>query len=345
MPWYSEASTGDCELRNAYVLVSDIEGLTASDIGPIREQCRQAGRPLVLVTPGVDRSIFPLVDEGDLLAIHASELPGQPLRGLLVDVAVIAGANVLCQELGFGLHFPPALSQLAQQGICVPDLSWKDVRLDSLARVDRILVNREGLEFRWAKMSRGQQRNVQAYTAAILREAPTSGRDERLRRLCTAAGCLPDKAQALAVRPTDFSPDYPLGLASLYFITDPSARECLLDDARVAVFSEPLDDLELLVGLLGRAATDGRPLLLLAPMVSDEALAICVVNKLRGIIQCAVVVPRTPSPETAGLLADIARRTGARVVGRADGDRLPDQGSLGRATTVRATCEGLVLSS
>ena len=136
-----------------------------------------------------------------------------------------------------------------------------------------------------------------------------------------------------------------VGAGAVFAVSAVLWLECLLDDAWVAIFGEPLDDLELLVRLLDRTSATGRPMLLVAPSVSDEALAICVVNKLRGIVQCAVAIPRTPSPETAGLLADIARRTGARVVAGADSDRLQDEGSLGRATTVRATCDGMALTS
>ena len=342
IPWSSETGIGDRGLRDAYVLVSDIEGLTASDIAPIGEQCKQAGRPMVLVTPGVDRSIFPLLGEGDVMAIKASELPDQPVRGLLEDVAVITGGMVLRKELGFSPSFPDLPPDISTRGICIPGDAWDGLTLRDLGRVQRLLINRDGTEFHGP----GPPRHVAlAYTTQLLREEPTPGRDERLRRLCTAAGCLPDKAKAMATHPTDFSAEYRLGLASRYFITVPNTLECRLDDACVAIFGEPLDDLELLVRLLDRTAAAGRPMLIVAPSVSDEALAICVVNKLRGIVQCAVAIPRTPSPETAGLLADIARRTGARVVAGADSDRLQDEGSLGRATTVRATCDGMALTS
>jgi hypothetical protein len=347
IPWGSEATIGDCELQDPRVLLADVEGLTASNIAPLRDLCRRAGKPLAVVTPGVDRSFLQLLSEGDLVAIKATDLPGQPVRNLLADVAVIAGGNVLLKELGFGLDFPESLSQLAQQaqqGICVPDLSCESLTLNSLFRVHGIIINREGTEFRWPKITPGRQRDVQAYTAVILREEPTPGRDERLRRLCTAAACLPDKAKAEALLHTDFSAEYPLGLASPYFVTEPSTLECRLDEAFLAVFGEPLNDLELLVRLLGRVAVDGRALLILAPSVSDEALAICVVNKLRGILLSAMAVPRTQSPETAGMLADIAQRAGAQVVTQSDARRLQGQGFLGRTATVRVTCDGMTLT-
>jgi chaperonin GroEL len=117
--------------------------------------------------------------------------------------------------------------------------------------------------------------------------------------------------------------------------------ECRLEDACVAVFGEPLDDLELLVRLLGRVAADGRPLLILTPSACDEAIAICVVNKLRGIIQCAVATARTPSQDSRPALAEAAYRIGSRIVTQSDARRLQGQAFLGRAATVRATSDGL----
>jgi chaperonin GroEL len=180
--------------------------------------------------------------------------------------------------------------------------------------------------------------------ATLLREPATPGRDERLRRLCVAAGCLPDKAKALASTHTDFSAEYALGLASPYFVTDANTMECRLKDAHVAVFGEALNDLELLVRLLGRIAAAGRPLLILAPSVSDEVLAICVVNKLRGIIQCAVAISRTPSEDPGAMLAEVAKRTGAQVVTQAEARRVQGQGFLGRAATVRARPNGITVT-
>ena len=325
IPWSSQTGTGDCELREAYVLVSDIAGLTVPDIAPIREKCKKAGRPLVLVTPGVEQSIVQLLGEGDTLAIKATPLPGQPLRGLLEDLAVITGGAFLCKPLGFGISFPDWLAGMAEKDIWIPRHSWEGLTLGDLGRVRRLLIHRDATEFRGPG---GQRQVAEALAIQLLREEPTPGRDERFRRLCTAAGYLPDEAKMVALLHTDFSAEYPLGLASRYFVTDPNTQECRLDDASVAVFGEPLDDLQTLVRLLGRVAADGRPLLLVAPSLSDEALAICVVNKLRGIVLGAVAVPRTRSPGTAGMLADVARRTGAVVVARADSERLQKEALL-----------------
>lgn len=232
IPWPSETGIGDRELRDACVLVSDIEGLTASDIAPIREQCKQAGRPLVLVTPGVDRSVFPLLGEGDMVAIKASELPDQPVRGPQEDVAVITGGFVARKELGFSPSFPDLPPDISTRGIYIPGDAWAGLTLRDLGRVERLFINRDGTEFHGP----GAPRHVAlAYTTQLLREEPTPGRDERLRRLCTATGCLPDKAKAATMRRADFSAEYPLGLASRYFITDPNTLECRLDDACVAI--------------------------------------------------------------------------------------------------------------
>jgi hypothetical protein len=344
LPWCCQGSTEGLELNNPRLLISDFEGITASNVATIRDACQRAGSPLVVVTPGVDGTFLHILSGGDLAAIKATDLPGQPVDNLLADLAIVTGGIDLRTELGFGLAFPESLSKMAEHGIHVPDFSWESLTLDSLARLIRIVVSREGVEFYCAKLTIAQQRDVQARMARILREPSTAGRDERLRRLCTAAGCLPDKAKVLASLHTDFSAEYALGLASPYFVTDANTMECRLEDAYVAVVGEPLNDLELLVRLLGQVAATGRPLLLVAPSVSDEALAICVVNKLRGMLQCAVVVSRTRSVDPGAMLAEIAGRTGAQVITQAEARRLQGPGFLGRAATVRATSDGIAVA-
>ena len=341
LPWFCQGGTEGLELNNPRVLISDFEGMTASNVPTIRDACRRAGSPLVVVTPGVDGSFLRLLSEGDLVAVQATDLPGQPVGSLLADLADITGGVDLRKDLGYGLAFPESLSKLAEHGIHVPDFSWESLNLDSLGRLSRVVVTREGVEF---YSGSGKQRDVRTRMARIMREPPTTGRDERLRRLCIAAECLPGKAKVLASLHTDFSAEYALGLASPYFVTDPDSMECRLKNAHVAVLGEPLNDLELLVRLLGWTAAAGRPLLILAPSVSDEALAICVVNRLRGIIQGAVAISRTPSQDPRAMLTEIARRTGARVIGQAEARRVLGEGLLGRAATVRATRDGMALT-
>jgi hypothetical protein len=344
LPWCCEGSTEGLELNNPRLLISDFEGITASNVATIWDACRRAGSPLVVVTPGVDSSFLQLLPEGDLVAIRATDLPGQPVDSLLADLAMVTGGIDLRKELGFGLAFPESLSKMAEHAIHVPDFSWETLTLDSLSRLIRIVVSREGVEFYCAELTIAQQRDVQARIARLLREPSTAGRDERLRRLGTVTGCLPDKAKMLGSLHTDFSTEYALGLASPYFATDANTMECRLEEADVAVLREPLNDLELLVRLLERMAAAGRPLLILAPSVSDEALAICVVNKLRGIIQSAVAISRTPSQDPRPMLAEIARRTGAQVITQTEARRVEGQGFLGRAATVRATRDGMALT-
>jgi hypothetical protein len=344
LPWCCEGSTEGLELNNPRLVISDFEGITASNVATIRDACRRAGSPLVVVTPGVDDSFLQLLSEGDLVAIKATDLPGQPVQNLLGDLAVITGGNALWKELGDCLAFPESLSKMAEHGIHVPDFSWESLTLDSLARLIRIVVSREGVEFYRAELTIRQQRDVQARIARLLRAPSAAGRDERLRRLGTVTGCLPDTAKMLGSLHTDFSTEYALRLASPYFATDANTMECRLEDANVAVFGEPVNDLELLIGLLGRIAAAGRPLLMLADSVSDEVLAICVVNKLRGILQGAVVISRTPSLDPRPMLAEIARRTGAQMITQAEARRVAGQGFLGRAATVRATRDGMALT-
>ena len=79
------------------------------------------------------------------------------------------------------------------------------------------------------------------------------------------------------------------GWLSPYFMTDPKGAECVLEDARVLIHEKKISNLADLLPLLNKVATDGKPLLIIAEEVENEALAALVVNQLRGVLKVAAV--------------------------------------------------------
>ncbi|MFO0872783.1 MAG: chaperonin GroEL [Phycisphaerales bacterium] len=100
------------------------------------------------------------------------------------------------------------------------------------------------------------------------------------------------------------------GYLSPYFMTDPKKAECVLENALILIHEKKISNLAELLPLLNKIATGGRPLLIIAEEVENEALAALVVNRLRGVLNvCAVKAPGFGDRRKA-MLADIAVLTG-----------------------------------
>jgi len=100
------------------------------------------------------------------------------------------------------------------------------------------------------------------------------------------------------------------GYLSPYFMTDPKRAECVLEDALVLIHEKKIANLNDLLPLLNKAASSGKPLLIIAEEVENEALAALVVNRLRGVLKvCAVKAPGF-GDRRKQMLGDLATLTG-----------------------------------
>jgi chaperonin GroEL len=100
------------------------------------------------------------------------------------------------------------------------------------------------------------------------------------------------------------------GYISPYFMTDPKTAECVLENALILIHEKKISNLTDFLPFLNRVATVGRPLLIIAEEVENEALAALVVNRLRGVLRiCAVKAPGFGDRRKA-MLGDIAVLTG-----------------------------------
>ena len=112
------------------------------------------------------------------------------------------------------------------------------------------------------------------------------------------------------------------GYLSPYFVTNPDAMECELDDPFILLFEKKISNLQDMLPLLQSVAKTGRPLMIIAEDVEGEALATLVVNKLRGSFQvCAVKAPGFGDRRKA-ILEDIAILTGGKLVSEDIGIKL-----------------------
>ena len=104
------------------------------------------------------------------------------------------------------------------------------------------------------------------------------------------------------------------GYLSPYFMTDPTKAECILENPMILIHEKKISNLADLLPLLNKVATAGKPLLIIAEEVENEALAALVVNRLRGVLEvCAVKAPGFGDRRKA-MLEDIAVLTGGTAI-------------------------------
>jgi chaperonin GroEL len=104
------------------------------------------------------------------------------------------------------------------------------------------------------------------------------------------------------------------GYISPYFITDPERMEAVLEDALILIHEKKISSAQDLLPVLERVAQARRPLLIIAEDVDGDALATLVVNKLRGVLQCAAVKAPGFGERRKAMLEDIAILTGGRFI-------------------------------
>ncbi|MFP4027469.1 MAG: chaperonin GroEL [Candidatus Brocadiia bacterium] len=104
------------------------------------------------------------------------------------------------------------------------------------------------------------------------------------------------------------------GYLSPYFITDRENMEVVLEDAYILLSEEKISSAQDLVPLLEQAAQAGKPLVVMAEDVDGEALATLVVNKLRGVLQCAAIKAPGFGDRRKAMLQDMAVLTGGQVI-------------------------------
>ena len=129
------------------------------------------------------------------------------------------------------------------------------------------------------------------------------------------------------------------GYLSPYFMTDPKTAECVLEDAYVLLYEKKIGNLADFLPLLNKIAMSGKPILVVAEEVENEALAALVVNRIRGTIKvCAVKAPGFGDRRKA-MMGDIAVLTGGTFFAEDLGRTLEsiELTELGRAKKIVVT--------
>ena len=135
------------------------------------------------------------------------------------------------------------------------------------------------------------------------------------------------------------------GYISPYFVTNAEKMECEMDSPAILIYDKKISNLKDMLPVLEQVAQSGRPLLIIAEDVDQEALATLVVNRLRGSLKvCAVKAPGF-GDRRKEMLEDIAILTGGEVISEERGLTLAQAqaSQLGRAEKVTVTKENTTI--
>lgn len=104
------------------------------------------------------------------------------------------------------------------------------------------------------------------------------------------------------------------GYISPYFVTKAQTMEVIFDDPYILIHEKKISNMKEMLPLLEKLASAGKPLLIISEDVEGEALATLVVNKLRGVLNCAAVKAPGFGDRRKAMLEDIAILTNGRLI-------------------------------
>ncbi len=126
------------------------------------------------------------------------------------------------------------------------------------------------------------------------------------------------------------------GYLSPYFVTNQDKMRVELEDPYILIHEKKFSNLQAMLPVLEAVVQSGKPLLIIAEDVEGEALAMLVVNKLRGGLKIAAVKAPGFGDRRKAMLEDIAILTGGTVISEDLGIKLENVtlNMLGRAKKV-----------
>jgi len=135
------------------------------------------------------------------------------------------------------------------------------------------------------------------------------------------------------------------GYLSPYFVTDAEKMECSLEEPYILIYEKKISNIKDMLPLLEKIARAGKPFLIIAEDIEGEALATLVVNKMRGILNCAAVKAPGYGDRRKAMLEDIAMLTGGEAITEELGRKLDsiELEELGRAKRVRIDKENTTI--
>lgn len=135
------------------------------------------------------------------------------------------------------------------------------------------------------------------------------------------------------------------GYISPYFITNPKAQKVEMESPLVFLYEKKISSVQAILPILEQVSKVQKPLLVMAEDIDGEALAMLIVNKLRGGLKVAAVKAPGFGDNRKAVMQDLAVLTGTTLFTDELGDKLEDVQitQLGTCKTVTITKDDTVL--
>ncbi|WP_144793582.1 chaperonin GroEL [Kocuria palustris] len=185
-------------------------------------------------------------------------------------------------------------------------------------------------------LKRGIEKAVEAVTAELLSSAKEIETEEEIAATASISAADPEIGRLIAQamekvgkegvitveESNTFGLDLELtegmrfdkGYLSGYFVTDADRQEAVLDDPYILIVNSKISAVKDLVPVLEKVIQSGKPLMIIAEDVEGEALAMLVLNKMRGSVKSVAVKAPGFGDRRKAQLADIAILTGGQVI-------------------------------
>ncbi len=137
------------------------------------------------------------------------------------------------------------------------------------------------------------------------------------------------------------------GYISPYFVTDTEKMQAVYESPYILIYDKKISVMKDLLPILEKAVQSGKPLVIIAEDIEDEALATLVVNRLRGSLKVVAVKAPGFGDRRKEMLEDIAILTGGTVISEEKGYKLEDASldMLGEAKKVTIDKENTTIVS
>lgn len=139
--------------------------------------------------------------------------------------------------------------------------------------------------------------------------------------------------------------EFDKGFVSPYFVTNADTLKAEIENAYILITDKKLSSAQELVEALEKIAQSAKNLVIIADDVEGEALAVLILNKLKGVLNCVAIKAPGFGDRRKELLEDIAVLTGGKVITEELGRKLDSitLDDLGRADRVIADKDNSVI--